>query len=716
MENSFQNVSIFQFIFIDQEIVPFIQAVAQFAGSIQTKLTTFEKERKLTIDSSGSLSPHVKKNFLFNHCFKFDIDHLDNFSNELKTLFIRDFHHFKKVILEISYRIIKGILKKKIRLNSSQGVIEKIIDNILDPCQIRISIEPFNLPFEQSGFRKLDGTISVGHHIFLTGRITNIEQPRHIIIRRLYKCKNPDCKNSFYLHFNDINSNSNAIDSSFLDANSSSVYCDKCNELASEDETGRITASFQKFYIAPVFYTSNAVMINSKSNLFFSDSIINYKYFSFFPQIELKVKDFNRNNNYNCSELLMVGKVIDIIGTSIKHHARIICEPNYTFPLQDSCQMADSKSYFNQFLARIEQYFPGAKYYKSFVRIATAALCAVSSSTQLLFVVKTMEDMKILVHFLVESVLEPGDCDVFLPNEKSLLKSNLKNLSKQQLKSDQRDINYSSQPQPPGLLSRKSVIIYHLESITSRNRDKLKRIIMQKSVSGCNFVSMTLIGILVSKEIDCNEISLFDSFPMIVRIDSFPRKLFINLYFDSIAPANSINLFNQNDDEYKKYDLFTRSQNEENFVLQIRQNFPKVAISEEGQTLIDDFIGYIDRNSNLNENQIEQAINSFGSNDSSMIKFANLGLNISPEIIAMCARAIATIRGDSIASENDVVMSIYFFEERLTALTGAEDNELDQFPPGSESFFCPGISAIPTKDEGVLFGCYCSILNRIISD
>lgn len=99
-----------------------------------------------------------------------------------------------------------------------------------------------------------------------------------------------------------------------------------------------------------------------------------------------------------------------------------------------------------------------------------------------------------------------------------------------------------------------------------------------------------------------------------------------------------------------------------------------------------------------------------------MIKFANSGLNISPESIANTARAIATIRGDSLVSEDDVVLSIYFFEERLTALIGCDDNELSQFPPSSGSFFCAGISAVPTKDEGILYGCYCSILNRTINE
>lgn len=291
MENSLQNVAIFQFIFIDQEISPFIQTVINFANSIQMKLATLEKQKKLITDPSGSLSPIIKKNFLFTHCFKFDIQHLDSFSNELKTLFVKDFHHFKKVISEISYRIIKGILSKKIHLNSFQlgNTIEKIIDNIIDRCQVRVSIEPFNLPFEHSGFRNIDGTISVGHHIFLTGRVTNIDQPKHIIIRRLYRCKNSNCRNTFYLHINNTNPSSTS-DSSFLETDYNSVYCEKCGELASEDETGRIMASFQKFSIYPSSLTSNVSFIENQNSIFFSNYITNYKHFTFFPQIELRIK------------------------------------------------------------------------------------------------------------------------------------------------------------------------------------------------------------------------------------------------------------------------------------------------------------------------------------------------------------------------------------------------------------------------------------------
>lgn len=719
MESSLRNVAIFQFIFSDQEIVPFIQTVTQFAGQIQTKLTSLESERILTTDSSGFFSPIVKKNFLFSHCFKFDIDHLSNFSNEIQTLFINDFHQFKKVISEISYRIIKGVLSKKIHLSSSQlgNTINKIIDNIIDRCQVRVSIEPFNLPFEASGFRNLNGTVSIGHHIFLTGRITNIEQPKRIIIRRLYKCKNSSCRNTFYLHINDTGS-TNSTDSSYLEPNCASVYCDKCNELASEDETGRITASFQKFFISPTSLTTNIISCHNLNNLFFSDYITNYKYFSFFPQIECKVKDYNKLNNYHCSESLMIGKVVDVIGTTMKHNARIICEPNYTFPPQDPLPYTSPQEYFKNFISRIEYFFPGAKNYRTFLRIATAALCAVSSSSQLLFVVKTSEDMKILVRFLVESVLEPYDCDVFLPNEKSLIKSNLQSFAKQQQKNQQQEVNYNSQPQPPGILSKKSIIIYHLESITSRNREKLIRIITQKSVSGCRLVPMTLIGILVSNEYDSSKISLFDSFPMVVRVESFPRKLYINLFFDSIERTSTVDLIGESEkssDFDSAQSLFTRNQDEESLILQIRQDFQKVTISEDSQLLIDNFIAYIDRNSNLNEGQIEYAIANPDSN-TPMIKFANSGLNISPESIVNIAKAITAIRGDSVTSEDDVVLSIYFFEERLTALSGSDENELDQFPPNSGSFFCAGISAIPTKDDGTLYSCYCSILSRIIND
>lgn len=703
MENTLQNVAIFQFIFIDQEISPFMQAVSTFASHILLKLKSLENEGKLTTDSSSLLSSLIKKNFLFTHCFKFDVEHMKSFSNEIRTLFINDFRQFKKIISEISYRIIRGILSKKIHLRSLQqkdAIIDNIINNIIDHCQVRVSIEPFNLPFENSGFRNLNGTVSVGHHIFLTGRVTNIDQPKRIIIRRLYKCKNPSCRNIFYLHINDTGSSSSA-DSSFLETNFFSVYCEKCGELASEDETGRIMASYQKFSISPTSLTSNVSFNDSQNNLFFSDFITNYKYFTFFPQIELKIKDFSKMNNYQYSESLMVGKVIDVIGTSIKHNARIICEPNFTFPdsSDDKCGQTDnSREYFVQFLTKIEHFFPGSKTYKSFHRIAAAALCAVSSSSQLLFVVKTAEDMKILVQFLVKSVLEPEDCDVYLPNEKSLIKGNLQNFAKQQQKNERQDTNYSSQPQPPGLLSKKSVIIYHLETISTKNQEKLKRIISQKSVSGCKLVPMTIIGILVSKEFDNSQISLFDSFPMIVRVESFSQKLFIDLYIDS-----------------NEYNLFSRTENEESFLLQIRQEFKQTTINEEGQTLIDRYIEYIDKNSNLNETQIENATVNYISNES-MIKFANSGLNISPESISNVARAIATIRGDSIATEYDVVLSIYFFEERITALNGHDKNELSQFPPTTDSFFCAGISAVPTKDEGVLYSCYCSILNKIIED
>lgn len=647
MKNQQKNIDIFQFLFIDQEIVPFIEAVKQCAKDLQNKICSLEPELQSEHSTPFIRSLLLKKNLIFEYCFKFDLDRMRTFSRQISTLFINDFQHFKKKISIISFRIIKGILSKRIQFQSPQmnEKIEKIIDSFFDRCQVRISIEPYNLPFDDLGFHSLDDSISIHHYVFITGRISNVENPQHLIIRRLYKCRNPECKNIFYINYSNSFPNT-----------TKSISCPKCDEKAFEDESGRIIGSCQQISLYPIQF--------SHQGSFFSETCINYNYFSFFPQISFKIKDYCEKSNFECSELLTVGHVVDVVATANKHNARIIREPNYESSTNDSFEgdTENSRNYFCHLMSLLEKLFPIGKLYKQFYRIATATLCSIASSSQILFVVESVEDMKLLVQFLTDTLLEPGDCDVYHSNEKLLFSS-------------------KQQKQPPAILSRKTIVITHLEDITSKNRDKLNRIISQKSVCGYSFGLMTLIGVLVSPEFDAAGISLFDSFPIVLRVDQFPVDLFVRLYFTE-SNCSEGEIFHHDEDEIR-------------LCLNIRSEYKNVVINEESQALIDAFLEFIENDEQIN---------------------STLGMNISPETIVLMCKAMATLHDNQMACEHDAVFAIYFFMERLVAVSGLRENLLNQFPCSSLSFFSNGISSIPTNDESVLFTCFRSILFRMMKN
>jgi hypothetical protein len=217
---------------------------------------------------------------------------------------------------------------------------------------------------------------------------------------------------------------------------------------------------------------------------------------------------------------------------------------------------------------------------------------------------------------------------------------------------------------PPLLSCDHGIVLvprYDLQS--SANRDKFSRSLLDKSVGGWPLKS-AVICIGVSPALDSSGPCEFD---FCCRLDSLPKPVFEDFLFGVSPEVETERLCDRVKEAIYRYEAVT--------------------IADEG---------------------IEAVGSSYSSYRNS------IDAPIRDESVFELASAICAFRCDKSVSEIDVLLSIYFLEEKWSAVTG-DSSTLTQLPK-AQAFSEPTISAIRTTDEDTLFQCWIVNARKLISE
>jgi hypothetical protein len=217
----------------------------------------------------------------------------------------------------------------------------------------------------------------------------------------------------------------------------------------------------------------------------------------------------------------------------------------------------------------------------------------------------------------------------------------------------------------PPLLSCEDgiVLVPRYDMQSSANRDKFARSILDKSVGGWPLKS-AVICIGVSPALDGSGPCEFD---FICRIDSLPEPVFEDFLFGALPHIETERLCHRVKEAISRYE--------------------EVAIADE---------------------EIEAIGSSYASYRS------RIDAPIRDESVFELASAVCAFRCDKNVSEIDVLLSIYFLEEKWSAITG-DSSTLTQLPK-AQAFSEPTISAMRTMDEDTLFQCWVIQARKLISE
>jgi hypothetical protein len=206
-----ERVALFQFICIQNQMQPFVEAVKKWSVEIKQAMP--------------SVRVDFLKNCFFGHIFDFDYLEICQHSESLAHLLISDLSGFQNMLSKIIFRLVKRIAARLIEAPSIW----------LDVNQVRIKIRPVRIPLETALIQK-NGVWEIGEHCLVIGRITRIEPMQPIIIRYLYRCDHGECRHWSYRKPKD---------------RFGAIRCRRCSEITHEDETGRISISSRSIYVQP---------------------------------------------------------------------------------------------------------------------------------------------------------------------------------------------------------------------------------------------------------------------------------------------------------------------------------------------------------------------------------------------------------------------------------------------------------------------------------
>lgn len=203
------------------------------------------------------------------------------------------------------------------------------------------------------------------------------------------------------------------------------------------------------------------------------------------------------------------------------------------------------------------------------------------------------------------------------------------------------------------------VIIPYINVIKAAKKDKFMKTLSQRFVGG-HPLNSAIICISNSPTLDYDR-TYENSFDLAIRMDAIPQEAIEDFSFGS----------------YPKFHVGDL----ENRIMKSQYSFSAIEVSEEAQNIMKDYLAHC-------ENE-------------------NLSM-FSPDIIIQMSLALAAFRNDTVVSELDIVMAIYYFEEKVSTIQG-NDTYLNQLPQES-AFFNPAISLMPSSDECTLYTCWKSML------
>lgn len=190
-------VEVFQLLFATQEI----EGLVDNAASIGSCMDEEESET-------------IIKSFFFEHFFTFDYEEILNFSRDLAAIVMNDYHTFKDILKNITFRLFKRIASIK----SNKRVQ-------IDSHQVKIYILLNNLPLKES-IQTSDGMMQNGVFSSACGRVVEMNQMKMKVIRYLYKCRNIECQQLTY--------------KTEKEKACKEHICKSCKDEMVEDETGHI--------------------------------------------------------------------------------------------------------------------------------------------------------------------------------------------------------------------------------------------------------------------------------------------------------------------------------------------------------------------------------------------------------------------------------------------------------------------------------------------
>lgn len=382
------------------------------------------------------------------------------------------------------------------------------------------------------------------------------------------------------------------------------IYCEKCGQEAKEDITGRIA-------------------INERIIKLFLNSGFGFKFIDL--SLKGKLSKININVGDNIETIGMVKylnlkefqvDVDSIIISSMSQFGRIISNP--------------IKGNFESVFYFLQANFQNI--YHPFVKLVFATIIAVIIHKSILFIVKSSREMNVLI-LLIEKVIENFASRYSITSVMKSLKEII-----------------------PIFLTRKNgaILIPHMELLSKQKTDKLNRIISQKIINGNDIIS-SVVGFYVTEEINPNDLSPYNSFDFIIRVEDIPKNVICDFDFDKLFK------------DIKNEPIINQIKRSEVFLSNIQ-------MTNSSENIINNYIEYLQ---NRNE------------------------LFFSIDYIVEITFGIAAFRNDNEICDDDVLLSIYYIEEKYAALMRNE-RFFSQYPIDNY-FFSSSISNMPITSDIILF-------------
>ncbi|OHS99388.1 hypothetical protein TRFO_34157 [Tritrichomonas foetus] len=441
------------------------------------------------------------------------------------------------------------------------------------------------------------------------------------------------------------------------------TICKKCGSSTEEDEKGRITTPSTKISV-------------------FSG----HSFFSLPFEIIIKKKMVHN---------LQIGQFIGSILSSTNSHSRMLFTPAFITANSSNFKSKlcrnDVKG-FEGLFELLKICFPCR--HPPLLKVACASIATFVSHGTILLVTENLASLKFYEDFLKTSIFG------------NVASSYVNFYSSYVCKSFSTKL-YS-------LTTADVVIISHLKLQNPSQCEKLFRSISQKGGHGGSRRNAAVIVLVIAENYDLFNLfpkqnssfcsSVYEIFDLVMRAPSPTKQIIVdhltgkNAYSRTSSAASLIS--NLRNNHFVSQNLPSNPSNisGNNIVNNDVNNYlyvETIVVREEAMKLIENYSEIVE----------EGVINC-----SRIVKL----------LVEEIAKALAYIRGRNNVDVDDAVLAIYFCEEKQACFGNCSneynsDLHIDQFVI-DHAFFSPGISHIPTNDEGALFKCWKLLLEKSITD
>ena len=328
------------------------------SGEIEHLISAAKHLGELIIE--GNTNGKFMPSFLFEHTYTFNYDDLCIFSNALSELSTSESESFKKILHNITYRIVKRIAIRKAELSSLS----------IDMNQVKINLTITDIPFKQHSTLTINKLETFNSFVRIKGHIVETEPIKKKVIRMLYKCQNAACSNLTYLKKEEK-------------FEPRKLMCKFCGSMLEPDEKGNITTP-----------TINIFLHIDKTNAF--------------KPMKVTVtgkEDIDKLMKMNLTKGDHVS-VVGILGFDEGFQPQIkamtfdkLILINTNESNAQSAQRIVACDDFNEFLSFIDSYYP-RRIFCNYYRFIVVSFISIVTESKVLFIVNTLDEHNFVVKLL----------------------------------------------------------------------------------------------------------------------------------------------------------------------------------------------------------------------------------------------------------------------------------------------------------------------------